>query len=156
MVDGINGEISGECNKEIVCLIRKETIVFLFFVLILQKPATLEQASKNPQCKKSDSYNPLSNTALWINSVIHWIQFRTKTLTHLFQDGCERCDGPNVTVSIHITSFTKNYKKYGVSYIYDFIHKKLTKNINYLIYETSCEKSHMYENEMVFRSVFHM
>ena len=38
-----------------------------------------------------------------------------------------------MAVFIHITSVTKNDKKYGVSYIYDFIHKKLTKNINVFV-----------------------
>ncbi len=41
-----------------------------------------------------------------------------------------KCDGPKVTLFIHITSFTKNDEKYGSFYIYDYIYEKLTKNMD--------------------------
>ena len=41
--------------------------------------------------------------------------------------GSSTCDGPNVTLFIHIASFTKNDEKYDLFYTYDFIHEKLTK-----------------------------
>ncbi len=65
---------------------------------------------------------------------------------------------------IHINSFTKNAEEYGLFYImlvgndeeislvlqpiYDFIHQKLTKNMDYFVCETSHEKCHLFHKNL--------
>ena len=38
------------------------------------------------------------------------------------------CNGPNVMLFIHITSFMKYDEEYGLFYVYDFINEKRMKN----------------------------